>query len=181
MLLAIIILKQMVTCMDNRRKTIVINKQFQYQHSLLIVALAVVLVNSFLIARMLFPQDVFLDLSGNVTLGIGIFELLLIASIWYGSLKASHRVAGPVFVIAREIERLGKGDLTAAIHLREKDMFEPEAEAMNGSIQALRQSIDSIKSTTSSLVEAQEQGQETNSLLKDLQTQLAALNTGEEE
>ena len=41
--------------MDNRRKTIVINKPFQYQYSLLIAALAVLLVNGFIILRVLFP------------------------------------------------------------------------------------------------------------------------------
>ena len=34
--------------MDNRRKTIVINEKFQYQYSLLVVAVAVMLVNAFL-------------------------------------------------------------------------------------------------------------------------------------
>jgi hypothetical protein len=46
--------------MDNRRKTIVINKKFQYQYSLLIAALALAAV-----------------------------EFILVASIWYGSLVAS--------------------------------------------------------------------------------------------
>ena len=49
--------------MDNRRKTIVINKKFQYQYSLLIATMAVLLVNGFIIVRMLFPGEEAIALS----------------------------------------------------------------------------------------------------------------------
>ena len=114
--------------MDNRRKTIVINKPFQYQHSLMIAALAVLLLNGFLIVRLVFPGDDPLGMTTGQLTGLAILELLLIGSVWYGCLKASHRIAGPVYVFAREIGRLGKGDLNARIVLREKDNFRPEAE-----------------------------------------------------
>ena len=92
--------------MDNRRTTIVINKPFQYQHSLLIAALAVLLVNGFILLRMVFPGEQALALSSQMTFGIAAVEFVLIAAIWYGSLRASHRIAGPVYVFAREIARL---------------------------------------------------------------------------
>ena len=91
--------------MDNRRTTIVINKKFQYQYSLLIVALAVLLVNGFLIMRMLVPGEQPLAISSGLAIGIAIVEMVLVASIWYFSLKASHRIAGPVYVFARELSR----------------------------------------------------------------------------
>ena len=45
----------------------VINKKFQYQYSLLIAALAVLLVNGFIILRMLFPGEQPLNLSMPMT------------------------------------------------------------------------------------------------------------------
>lgn len=131
--------------MDNRRTKIVINKKFQYQHSLLIVALAVLLVNAFIIVRMLFPGEQPLDLTTPTALGVAAAELILIAAIWYGCLRASHRIAGPVFVIEREVARLGAGDLNASIMLRDKDMFHAEAQTMNASFDALRHRVASIK------------------------------------
>ncbi len=96
--------------MDNRRKTIVINKKFQYQYSLLIAALAVLLVNGFIILRMLVPgEQPALEFSSRAIIGLAAVEFILIAGIWYGSLKASHRIAGPVYVFATGNRQAGRG------------------------------------------------------------------------
>lgn len=162
--------------MDNRRTTIVINKKFQYQYSLLIVALAVLLVNGFIIMRMLFPGAEPLDLSTPTAIGIAAVELILIAAIWYGSLKASHRIAGPVYVFAREVARLGAGDLNAAIALRETDMFQAEARQMNDSFTALRNRIAAIKVVSSQLQAARAAGAEIDPLVEKLATELSAFS-----
>ena len=140
--------------MDNRRQTIVINKKFQYQYSLLIAALAVLLINGVLIVRMLLPGENPLALSTPMTFGLAAIEFVLIAAIWYGRLRASHRIAGPVFVFAREVSRLGEGDLSARIALRDRDMFQPEAEQMNKSIAALRSRIEAVKALSNQLQKA---------------------------
>ena len=121
--------------MQNRRKTIVINSRFQYQYSLFSVALAVLLVNLFLIIRTLFPGDSPLNLSTSGALLIGGLEILIIGIVWYGSLKQSHRIAGPVYVFNREINRICNGDLGANIHLRDKDMFMETADDINASFE----------------------------------------------
>ena len=159
--------------MDNRRKTIVINKPFQYQHSLMIAALAVLLLNGFLIARLLFPGDTPLGLSSSQLTGLGVLELLLVAAVWYACLKASHRIAGPVYVFAREVARLGKGDLNARIILREKDNFRPEAEQMNASITALRGRIAALKDLSAELQKAQQSGADPGPITARLDKALA--------
>ena len=159
--------------MDNRRTTIVINKKFQYQYSLLIVALAVLLVNGFIIVRMLFPGEAPLHLSTLAAIALALFELILIAAIWYGSLKASHRIAGPVFVFAREVARLGKGDMNATIALREKDMFLAEAQQMNDSFIALRAHIATVKALSAQLQSAQAAGSDVSPLVEALATELS--------
>jgi len=163
--------------MDNRRKTIVINKKFQYQYSLLIAAVAVLLVNGFIVVRMLFPGEQALALTTGMAIGVAAVEFILITSIWYGSLKASHRIAGPVYVFAREIGKLGKGDLTANIKLRDKDMFQPEAATMNASIVALRTRISEVKALTEKLNQAQSTGGDTNNIVKQLCEELSTFTT----
>ncbi|MEZ5504207.1 MAG: methyl-accepting chemotaxis protein [Halioglobus sp.] len=160
--------------MDNRRKTIVINKKFQYQYSLLIVALAVLLVNGFIIVRMLFPGEQPLALSTAFIVGLALVELALIAAFWWASLKASHRIAGPVYVFAREISRLGEGDLNAKIELRDRDMFQPEAEQMNRSIAALRARMDTIRELSGQLQAAHAAGKDVSSIVQKLVAELAA-------
>ena len=154
--------------MDNRRKTILINKPFQYQHSLLIAALAVLLVNGFLIARLLFPGDSPLDMTFGQLTGLAVLELLLIAVVWYASLKASHRIAGPVFVFVREIARLGNGDLNAKVVLRDKDMFQPEAQQINQSIAALGTRLSAIRQLADQLKLARENGNDTGPIVEQL-------------
>jgi methyl-accepting chemotaxis protein len=164
--------------MDNRRKTIVINKKFQYQYSLLIAALAVLLVNGFIILRILFPGEQPLDVSTGIMTGVGVVELFLIAAIWYGCLKASHQIAGPVFVFAREIARLGEGDLNASIVLRDKDMFQPEAEQMNKSIAALRARITAVQGLSEQLQQARSTGGDLDPIVEKLSAELSVFTSG---
>ena len=166
--------------MDNRRKTIVINKKFQYQYSLLIVALTILLVNGYLIFRALFPGQAPLALDTGTALVVAAVDALLLGAIWYGSLKASHRIAGPVYVFAREIGKLGRGDLTGRIRLRDKDMFKPEAQTMNASLVALGGRIEAIKEQFTELQKLKAEGADISPALKKLEEQLAVLSTGTE-
>jgi len=163
--------------MDNRRTTIVINKKFQYQDALLIVALAVLLINGFIIIRMLIPGEQPLTLTTSMAAGLAAVEFILIASIWYGSLKASHRIAGPVYVFAREIGKLGTGDLTAHISLREKDMFQPEADEMNASIAALQTRISALKELSDQMRQTQSEGGDIGAIVEQLTTELSTFTT----
>jgi methyl-accepting chemotaxis protein len=163
--------------MDNRRQIIVINKKFQYQYSLLIAAMAVILVNGFIIVRMLVPGAEPLDLSSSMLFGLAGIEFLLIAAIWYGCLKASHRIAGPVFVFTREIARLGEGDLNARIALRDKDMFQPEAEQMNKSIGALRNRIENIRALAQQLQASHASGADISPVMDKLAAELAGFTS----
>ena len=163
--------------MDNRRKTIVINKKFQYQYSLLIVAVAVLLVNGFIVIRMLFPGEQALAMTTGMAMGVAAVEFILIASIWYGSLKASHRIAGPVYVFAREIGKLGQGDLTASIKLRDKDMFQPEAATINASIAALHNRINAAKDLSEQLQQAQSAGGDSSNIVQQLCEELSTFTT----
>ena len=162
---------------NNRRKKIVINKKFQYQYSLLIAAMAVLLVNGFIIIRMLFPGEQPLALTTSMALGLAAVELILLAGIWYASLVASHRIAGPVYVFAREITKLGEGDLTAGIRLRDKDMFQPEAAQINAGIAALSHRISAVKELCAQLQQAQAKGVDTGSIVQQLTEEISNFTT----
>lgn len=163
--------------MDNRRQTIVINKKFQYQYSLLIAALAILLINGFIIVRLLFPGSNPLELSTGLTMGLAAVEFVLLSAIWYGCLQASHRIAGPVFVFAREISRLSAGDLNARIALRDKDMFQPEAEQMNKGIAALSTRITAVKSLSDQLQKVHSDGADVGPIIKKLAAELSVFTT----
>ena len=167
--------------MDNRRKSIVVNKPFQYQYSLLIAALTVLSVNIFLIIRMVFPGAEPLYLSTPMATTIAAVELLLVGSIWYASIRASFRIAGPVYVFARDVGRLGEGDLTVRIRLREKDMFTEEAESMNRSFAALNTRLSAVKTAAGQLAEAHARGEDLGPALEKLNGQLSQITTEKQE
>jgi nitrogen fixation/metabolism regulation signal transduction histidine kinase len=104
---------------------------------------------------------------------VAVVEFALIVAIWYGSLKASHRIAGPVFVFAREVSKLGTGDLNAAIALRDSDMFQAEAQQMNASFAALRSRLAAVQALSAELQSAQAAGADTGPLLEKLAAELA--------
>ena len=165
--------------MANRRHSIVINKNFQYQYSILVVALTVLTVNLFVIISMFYPADDPLVMDMTSTFGLAAIESVLNAGVWYGSLKASHKIAGPIFVFSREVAKLGKGDLTAQINLRRKDMFQDTAAEMNNSFDALRSTVVALKEIGQQLNEKQSQEGDTRDLVNKLNTELSRLTTEE--
>jgi len=167
--------------MDNRRKKIVINRKFQHQYALIVVVMTVFLTNIVIILRSLFPGDQPFTMSSSQALTIGILELVLVVGAWYGSIRASHKIAGPVFVFSRQLKAVGGGDLWARISLRKGDMFQEEAAAINTSLQELQGMVTAVKSAADELKRAQESGADTTAALDRLMSGLAALRTTREE
>ncbi len=163
--------------MLNRRQTIVIDKKFQYQYSMPVVALTVLTVNLFVIIRMLYPSEQPLVMDMASTLGLAAIELTLIAGVWYSSLKASHKIVGPIHVFTREVSKLGAGDLTAHIWLRHKDMFQDSAVKMNDSFTSLHATVVTLKEIAHQLERAQSQNGDMTELVAKLQLELSVLTT----
>lgn len=167
--------------MDNRRKIVVINKEFQHHYALMAVALVVLCTNLFIIARALLPIDPPLELTFGTAVTVAAVELVLIALVWRASILSSHRIAGPVYVFARQIKAVGAGDLTARINLRDKDRFKEEAADMNAGLDTLQAKVDSIKSLAAELQRLQESGGDTGAHVGKLVEELATLQTKREE
>ena len=83
-----------------------------------------------------------------------------------------------MYVFAREIGRLGEGDLNAHIVLRDNDMFQPEADQMNRSITALRARIAAVKSLSGQLQVAQSANTDITPILEKLDAELSAFTIG---
>lgn len=167
--------------MQSRRKTIVINKEFQHHYALMAVVMTVLLINLFIIIRMLLPGGDPIDFSPGTALLVAGIEIAVMAAVWYGSLKVSHKVAGPVFVFTRQVKAVGAGDLTARVKLRTKDMFQEEAAEINVALDQLQAKIDSVKGITSELQQAQQAGQDAGTHVDRLVAELESLRTAEED
>ena len=151
--------------MDNRRSTVVINGQFQYQYALLAVVFSVLLVNLFLIINAILPGSQGYPLSTEYTVLVVCLEILLIGGVWWGGLITSNKIAGPVYVIVRQLEKLAEGDLTARVHLRKKDAFKFEAVAINQCIEELQDHLLEVKKVAKELESSSGDNAETNKVL----------------
>jgi len=167
--------------MQSRRKKIVINQKFQQQYALAIVALTVVVANIFIILQSLIPSEQQLELSTGAAWAIGLFEIALVLGVWYGALKATHKVAGPIYVFVRELKRVGAGDLSARIALREKDMFREEATAINAGLEQLEIKVETVQKAATALRQAHAEGGATDAQIESLMAALGALRTGRED
>ena len=65
----------------------------------------------------------------NIILLIGVVPLFFILTVW--GIIASHRFAGPLERVEREIDRIAKGDYARRIILRKNDDIKPIADAIN--------------------------------------------------
>jgi methyl-accepting chemotaxis protein len=167
--------------MHNRRTKIVINQKFQQQYAVAIVMLTVLLTNLFIIFRSLLPSEQALELSSTEAWSIGIFELILVAVVWYGALKVSHKIAGPIFNFTRQLKAVGAGDLWTRISLRQGDMFQEEADQINAGLAQLQDKVEAVHAAAKALQQTQTDGGATDAQIDKLMTALAELRTERED
>lgn len=65
----------------------------------------------------------------NWTLAVGLPVVAVILFAW--GVKLSHRFAGPIERVERELEAIKKGDVSRRIKVRENDDLKPMAERLN--------------------------------------------------
>ena len=163
--------------MTQQRKILVVNKKFQYQHGLLIAGLAVLVVDLVVLVRlMLFWDQGYTLHLGYVMLLLGA-QVGLLYGVWKASLSITNRLAGPVYAIKREVNRLGRGDLTARILLRDKDRFTAEATEMNNSLDALQGRVVRLKEIVGQMQSADIAPEDARILVVKLQEELDQLTT----
>ena len=167
--------------MQNRRKTIVINKKFQHHYAIVLVAMTVLATNIIIIiGGILLPDEQRLHLSSSMSLVIGLIELFLVAGVWFASIRSTHRIAGPVYVFSRQLRAFGAGDLTTRIHLRDHDMFQDEAVEINNGLAQLNSTVLELKALVAEVQSSHSSGADAAPALEKLSQTVAALRTEEE-
>jgi len=79
------------------------------------------------------------------TLYVSALGFGLLAATYYYTLRVDHRVSGPVFVLLRNLDRMGTGDLTAEMRLRQQDHLKEISDSYNLNIKSLCEQVQSIK------------------------------------
>jgi len=80
------------------------------------------------------------------------------------TLFISHKIAGPLYRLKKDIEKLGKGDLGVSFHIRAGDQLKNLASALSTTVESLRKKIEflnkeftEIKSSLGSIPSSEKQ------------------------
>ena len=147
-----------------RRKKYFIEPEFQRRYIAIIVLVSFILssimisfvllvfTNKTMLAKMLemfdveVPYQLFFP-SLIVAAAIGLIIVGILA------LFISHRIAGPLYRLKREIREIGEGDFSKVITLRKNDEFQDLAEVLNDALEKTRQRLASLEEVKKSLEE----------------------------
>lgn len=167
--------------MTNQRKQLIVNRTLQLREAAGSAAMVIISVNLLLIIGSIWPEliRVSVNLPASGYLLVGLAEIALLAIVVVVSIRQSHRIAGPVYGIARDVRRMGEGDLTVQVRLRDHDEFREEADAINEAMHSIRVRVRSIKEHVASLSAATEPS-ERDRFAEMLSGELAELQTEEE-
>lgn len=158
--------------LSGRQKIWLVNREFQLRYTWGMVGIAAVttILTAFIILFPLYLFEIiyspkFLPAPFLGAIGIALFlNMLIIAAT---GILATHRVAGPLFRLTREMKKLSEGSLEGSdLNFRLKDELKFVARSYNDLIHGLRsrteQDLQQLNEIVSSLDEAQSSDQPTD-------------------
>lgn len=166
--------------MSNRRRIFKIKSQFQDQLMLEIILVTFIFINSLVIVSFVTIetiQDIF-QLKFTLAIALAGGELGGLAILYYYTLRQSHRIAGPVYVLENRLREMGQGDLTGRMRLRKGDYFQDTAELFNETVGSLRERVHAVNQMAHTLHEKSRNGEADPALWAELFQHLDKFNVG---
>ncbi|MEA3489423.1 MAG: HAMP domain-containing protein [Candidatus Omnitrophota bacterium] len=177
--------------MENRRHIYFIKKKFQRNFILkfcgLIVIGAVIsgsiiyamsistVTTTFENSRLIMKSTADFILPAVLLASVVMIVLIGLATI-AATLFTSHRIAGPLYRLEKDIEEITSGNLKKRFHLRKTDEIKALAESLNNMAETLRSDIDKVKNGISDLESGAVSG-EMKDRLKNIKALLAKFIT----
>lgn len=110
-----------------------------------------------------------------VGLAIALFEVIGFFMVYRFNLRASHRIAGPLFSLQRNLKSVEAGDIGFTMEVRQGDQFHELSNQMNATVGSLRDRMERVQELVSSL-QRQPGNQQ---LLNDIVSELSYFKTTE--
>lgn len=127
--------------MAEKRKLLRIKNDFQQRLILQTLSALFISINVIVIYLFLGPLKSGLVRTDIIGPMIAILEVVAFVIVYRLSLVASHRIAGPVYVLEQGLKRMAEGDLTVELKLRKGDNFHEAVDIFNLAIADLRERI----------------------------------------
>ena len=168
--------------MKQRRAQIVVDDNFQYQVAIVGILVSFILINTTLIAGFFVSNLVVLDLPPELVLAIvlGLAEIICLIIVFFLTLKLSHRIAGPLYQVKRNLKEIGEGDLTIKTKFRKTDHFQDLGTQLTKTTEQLCERLRRLQETTEMLTRIDNDSIRVKTLQR-LRSQLGEFNTGVDE
>ena len=133
--------------MENQRRTLIVDRQFQFQLILEVLLITFISINVVVIAIFLLGSGTMVPADTSLLLGVGIasVEIVALLVILWLARSLSNRIAGPVYRVCRTIEAVSNGDLTARVQLRERDHFGEQADNINKALTRIHDRVERLQ------------------------------------
>lgn len=162
--------------MENRRHHLIILGSFQRRLISGAVMASILLINLALIASLLIEPELLSRIDTMDTVALALIEVAIIALIFFVSLLASNKIAGPMYAFDKTLEQIRSGDLMARLHLRPGDICHDVAREMNETFDDLNSRITALKETTAKLQQLDCNDSTQQKLIEELHRQLDHFN-----
>jgi methyl-accepting chemotaxis protein len=136
-----------------KRTRLYVKRHFQQSMVLEVMLITFILINV-IVTTTFWMMDAFVDVQQTkeyLAYTIAALEVVGFIGIYRYNLKASHRIAGPIFSAERSLQQIADGDLNVQMRLREHDRFPELAEQINQTADALRDRIAHAQTLAHSL------------------------------
>lgn len=139
--------------MKNRRLQFKVKDDFQNRVMLEIILVTFIFINSLVIVSFVALESIhdFYQFKFILSAALGTGEICGLAIIYYFSLRTSHRIAGPVFMLERGLMAFGEGDFTFRIKLRKEDFLQDSADLYNDTANDLGEKMSRLAATVETL------------------------------
>ena len=141
--------------MGEKRSQLYVKRHFQQSMILEVLLITFILINIIVMVGYLMIDSIanIQQLKEYLAYSVAGLEIMGFLLVYRYNLKASHRIAGPIFTTERCLKSIESGDLAFAMKLRKKDQFHELGEQMNTTVDQLRERIDKAQELAKQLQE----------------------------
>lgn len=156
--------------MSEQRSQLFVKHKFQKTMILEVLLTTFIFLNLLVVAGFVL-MDTMPNLHQNkeyIGLAIAAFEIIGFIVVYRYNLKASHRIAGPLFSLQRRLECVESGDIAFTMEVRQDDQFHELSDQMNKTIGSLCERLERAKALASTLQQQPGNKEAANELVNEL-------------
>jgi len=165
--------------MAEKRSQLIVKQAFQHSMIIEIMLVMFILLNimvtiGYLIIDSIDDAQQLMIILPMVLVGLEVIGFFVVYKI---TVKTSHRIAGPLFVIERNLKQLEQGDLCSTLTLRKSDYFHEVTDQLNTTMESLRERIEKVQQLARNLQKNTRNNEETSKIAAELLQELEHFKT----